>query len=290
MTVDGVHWIELQGAVNARDVGGLPTSDGRTIRTGVLIRSASLGHLTETDIEHLVGHRGVRRVVDLRTDIEVDRDGPGALHDQPDVVVHHLSLYPDTLGATDRTELPAGARVDGVDQAPPAAKPDPLPWQGERFATDHGPVVAAYLRYLDQRPDSVVAALRAIAEPDGATLVHCAAGKDRTGMVVALALTVAGVPPELVAADYAHTQSQIAAIVDHLARSDLYGFEVGRPEQIPPASAAVMEAVLEAIEADLGGVLGWLACYGWTDDDTHRLRAKLLDEPADRPRPEAVGY
>ncbi len=267
MTVGAANWIPLQGAVNARDVGGLPTVDGGAIRPGVLIRSASLGHLTDADVSHLVGDLGVRRVVDLRTDVEVDRDGPGALHAQPDVVIHHLSLYPDT---TDRAELPPGPRVE---------TPNPtLPWQGERFATEHGPVVAAYLRYLEQRPDSIVAALRAIAEPDGATLVHCAAGKDRTGVVVALALTVAGVAREVIAADYAHTQSQIAAIVDHLARSDLYGFEVGQPDKIPPASATVMMAVLEAIDTDLGGVLAWLARHGWTDDETARLRAKLLDD------------
>ncbi len=260
------NWIELQGAVNARDVGGLPTTDGGAIRPGVLIRSASLGHLTDADISHLVGDLGVRRVVDLRTDIEVDRDGPGALHSQPDVVIHHLSLYPDRA---DHAEVPTG---------PPAGTPNPtLPWQGEEFATQHSPVVAAYLRYLEQRPDSIVAALRAIAEPDGATLVHCAAGKDRTGVVVALALTVAGVAPEMIAADYAHTQSQIAAIVDHLARSDLYGFEVGQPDKIPPASAAVMMAVLEAIDTDLGGVLPWLARHGWTEAETQQLRAKLLD-------------
>lgn len=266
MTVGPANWITLQGAVNARDVGGLPTADGGAIRSGALIRSASLRHLTDADVDHLVGDLGVRRVVDLRTDVEVDRDGPGPLHAQPDVVVHHLSLYPDTA---DRTELPAGPRSEA---------PVPLPWQQERFATEHGPVVAAYLRYLEQRPDSIVAALRAIAEPAGATVVHCAAGKDRTGMVVALALTVAGVPRELIAADYALTQSQIAAIVGHLARSDLYGFEVGQPEKIPPASAAVMMAVLEAIDADLGGVPAWLARHGWTDADTERLRGKLIEE------------
>jgi protein tyrosine/serine phosphatase len=270
MTVGAANWIPLQGAVNARDVGGLPTVDGGAIRPGVLIRSASLGHLTDADVSHLVGDLGVRRVVDLRTDVEVDRDGPGALHAQPDVVIHHLSLYPDTAGAIDHAELPTGPRVEPPNPA--------LPWQGERFATEHSPVVAAYLRYLEQRPDSIVAALRAIAEPDGATLVHCAAGKDRTGVVVALALTVAGVAREVIAADYAHTQSQIAAIVDHLARSDLYGFEVGQPDKIPPASAAVMVAVLEAIDTDLGGVLAWLARHGWTDDETARLRAKLLDD------------
>ncbi|HEX8094863.1 tyrosine-protein phosphatase [Jatrophihabitans sp.] len=266
MTVGAANWIKLQGAVNARDVGGLPTDGGGTIRSGVLIRSASLGHLTDADVRHLLGDHGVRRVVDLRTDIEVDRDGPGPLHAQPDVVIHHLSLYPDTA---DRTELPAGQQGEA-----PAA----LPWHQQGFATAHGPVVASYLRYLEQRPDSIVAALRAIAEPAGATVVHCAAGKDRTGVVVALALTVAGVPRELIAADYAQTQSQIAAIVGHLARSDLYGFEVGQPDKIPPASAAVMVAVLEAIDTDLGGVPGWLARHGWTDADTERLRRKLIEQ------------
>jgi protein-tyrosine phosphatase len=270
MTVGATHWIKLEGAVNARDVGGLPSAGGGTIRPGVLIRSASLGHLTEADVSHLVGDLGVRRVVDLRTDVEVDRDGPGPMHAQPDVVIHHLSLYPDTI---DRTELPAAPQAP----AGAAAARAPLPWQRERFATDHDPVVGAYLRYLHQRPDSIVAALRAIAEPDGATLVHCAAGKDRTGVVVALALSVAGVPRELIAEDYALTQSQIAAILGHLARSDLYGFEVTEPHKIPPASAPVMVAVLDAIDTDFGGVLGWLAGHGWTGADTERLRRKLLD-------------
>lgn len=267
MTVGSVNWIQLEGGVNARDVGGLPTVDGGSIRPRVLIRSANLGHLTDADVRHLVGDLGVRRVVDLRTDVEVDRDGPGALHARPDVVIHHLSLYPDRTTA------------DAVRPDPQAA-PAPLPWQRERFSTEHGPVVAAYLKYLENRPDSLVAALRAIAEPDGATVVHCAAGKDRTGVVVALALTVAGVDPEVIAADYAHTQSQIAAIVGHLARSDLYGFEVAKPEDIPPASAAVMKGVLEAIDTEHGGVLAWLAEHGWTDADTERLRTTLLGEPA----------
>ena len=270
MTLGSVNWIQLEGGVNARDVGGLPTVDGGAIRPRALIRSANLGHLTDADVRHLVGELGVRRVVDLRTDVEVDRDGPGALHAQPDVVIHHLSLYPDRT-TTEAAELPPGPRAE---------PPGPLPWQRERFSTEHGPVVAAYLKYLEQRPDSIVAALRAIAEPDGATVVHCAAGKDRTGMVVALALTVAGVAREVIAADYAHTQSQIAAIVGHLARSDLYGFEVGQPEKIPPASAAVMRAVLEAIDTEYGGVLAWLARHGWTDADTERLRATLLDDRA----------
>jgi protein-tyrosine phosphatase len=269
VTSPAAQWIELEGAVNVRDVGGLPSATGGAVRPRTLIRSASLKHLTEADVRHLVGDLGVRRVVDLRTDVEVDKDGPGPLHAQPDVVIHHLSLYPDL---SDRPETPAGSG---------SAVPDPvLPWQGARFASAYGPVVASYLQFLRQRPDSILAALRAIAEPAGATLVHCAAGKDRTGIVIALALTVAGVPRELIAADYAQTQSQIGAILDHLARSDLYGNEVRQPDKIPPASAAVMTAVLDAIDADFGGVPGWLASQGWTGTDTARLRLKLLGDPS----------
>jgi protein-tyrosine phosphatase len=258
------NWIELQGAVNARDVGGMPVGDGRLLRSGVLIRSASLQHLTASDVTYLVGTLAVRRIVDLRTDIEVGKDGPSPMRAEPDVVIHHLSLYPDV---TDDAK--------GVAESPVVPNPV-LPWQGDQFASEHGPVVASYLRYLERRPESIVAALRAIAEPDGATVVHCAAGKDRTGMVVALALTVVGVERETIAADYAATESQIGAIVTHLARSELYVREVSRPQTIPVAAPAIMVAVLDEVDAVFGGVLEWLAGHGWTDDDTDRLRSRLL--------------
>jgi protein-tyrosine phosphatase len=256
------NWVELQGSVNARDVGGMPTTGGGAIASGVLIRSANLQHLTADDVRHLVGDLGVRRVVDLRTDIEVDRTGPGPLHEVPDVTIHHLSLYPDVLDTAE----------SHTERAPDAL----MPLQGKNFASEHGPVVASYLQYLERRPDSILAALRAIAQPEGATVVHCAAGKDRTGVVVALALAVAGVPKSVIAADYAVTESQIGAIIAHLAKSDLYTREVSRPERIPPPTEDIMLAVLEAVDAEFGGVLAWLQAHGWTDADTQRLRSKLL--------------
>ena len=108
-------------------------------------------------------------------------------------------------------------------------------------------------------------------------MVHCAAGKDRTGMVIALALTMAGVSRELVAADYAHTQSRIQAIMTHLARSELYQREVTEPEKLPPASRQFMLDVLAAIDADFGGVPAWLAEQGWTSEDTDRLTVRLVE-------------
>ncbi len=259
MTAYAPNWIELEGVVNIRDVGGLPAADGRRIRPGVLIRSANLSSITESDVARLVNELGVRRVLDLRTEVEVRNSEPGLLRGTEGVTFHRLSLYPE----------------DGAGET---ASPDPVaPWAGERFPDGRDPQVVSYLRYLERRPDSIVAALHAIAEPDGATVVHCAAGKDRTGMVIALALSVAGVPPEVIAADYAHTQSQIMAIIEQLAGIDLYEMDVTDPDRLPPAEAATMLGVLQAIEDDHGGVLSWLAGHGWTEQDTERLRAKLLE-------------
>ena len=85
---------------------------------------------------------------------------------------------------------------------------------------------AFYIGYLEDRPDSVVGALRAIAEAQGAALVHCAAGKDRTGVVIALALTAVGVPSDEVVADYVATGERIELILDRLRSSPTYAGDV----------------------------------------------------------------
>lgn len=269
MTSYAPNWIELEGVVNVRDVGGLPAADGRRIRPGVLIRSANLSFVTEADVARLVNELRVRRVLDLRTDVEIRNSEPGLLRGTEGVTFHHLSLYPD---GKNEAEAEAAAQAEAEDSPDPVA-----PWAGEEYPEGRNPQVVSYLRYLERRPDSIVAALRAIAEPDGATVVHCAAGKDRTGMVIALALTVAEVPREVIAADYAETQSQILAIIEQLAGIELYDLNIGEVHKVPPAAAETMLGVLDAIDDEHGGVLGWLAGHGWSAQDTERLRAKLLD-------------
>jgi len=255
------NWIDLQGSVNARDVGGLPLAGGGVVRPGVLIRTAHLQDLSANDVRHLVDDLGVQRVVDLRSDIEVDRTGPGPLHDVASVTIHHLSLYPDVLDR--QTEVRESSDENPV-----------MPWHRE-FASDRGPVVQAYLRYLVRRPDSIVAALRAIAEPDGATVVHCAAGKDRTGVIVALALSLAGVPRDVIAADYQATETQLEAIIKHLSGTDLYIREVTSPQDIPVPSADIMHEVLDAIDEDHGSLESYLGQHGWTPEETAALRSRL---------------
>jgi protein tyrosine/serine phosphatase len=133
------------------------------------------------------------------------------------------------------------------------------------------PAVRAYLGYLRDRPDSVVAALRDITYADGAAIVHCAAGKDRTGVVCAFALTVAGVPPEAIVADYVATDERIDAIVARLAASPTYAddIHVEQTDRHRPR-AETMERVLELVDAH-----AWLEAHGFGAADAAALRARL---------------
>ena len=119
--VDGPLWIDLEGADNARDIGGLPTLDGRQTQPGRLLRSDSLRQLTEADVRHLVGDLRVRAVADLRTDKEVREDGPGPLARESSVRLEHFSLYPEAGVSTDLLAADAfalGLQADGKPGAP----------------------------------------------------------------------------------------------------------------------------------------------------------------------------
>ena len=91
----------LDGAVNARDLGGLPLADGGTTASGVLLRSDNLQGLTPADVGTLVDDVGVRLVVDLRTGVEVELEGPGPLVRDGRAEIRHRSLYPESGDRTD---------------------------------------------------------------------------------------------------------------------------------------------------------------------------------------------
>ncbi len=121
--------------------------------------------------------------------------------------------------------------------------------EADRARYPDDPMCGHYLGYLENRPDQVTGALRSIATAPGAAIVHCAAGKDRTGVIIALALTVAGVDAETVVADYMATNERIEAIVARLARSKMYSNGVtSRPVQAHAPRAETMKALLEQID------------------------------------------
>lgn len=259
---DDSRWIELNGAVNARDLGGLPTADGRTTRRGRVLRSDNLQDLTVADVRLLVDDYALKNVIDLRSDAEVRLEGPGPLTRVPSVTIHQLSLFPEGGRHTD-----VAADVDKA-----------LPWQ-ERSAggPEQDRSTGHYLGYLADRGDSIVAALRVMTRTDGSSLVHCAAGKDRTGVVCALALDAVGVTREAIVADYAQTGERLEAVLRRLRGSDTYAADLdSRPADTHQPHAAIMDKLLARIDEEHGGTLGWLSGHGWTGDDTETLRERLL--------------
>ena len=256
------RWIHFEGLDNVRDVGGLPLRDGGSTRPGVLLRSANLRAATPSDVRRLVEDLGLRLVIDLRTAREVDRDGPTAVA-AAGVETVALTFLPD-----DGLAFPV---ADGT--------------------TDVDPLLSAYLGYLDDRPDNVVAAVAllagredaaavAVTDADpGATLVHCAAGKDRTGVLVALVLDAVGVEREAVVADYALSAEQVEAMWRRWTTAA--GTEM--PDDLTPhlPRAEVMAALLARLDAEHGdgdgggGAAGWLRAHGLPDDALARLRRQL---------------
>jgi protein tyrosine/serine phosphatase len=255
-----MHWIDLEGAANVRDVGGMPTNDNRRTKLARLIRADNLQGLTPKDVDRLVGDMGVETVVDLRSVGEVDSEGPGPLTRVPSVAHVHQSVIPEGGQATD-------AAADG------------LLARRERVLSHYpdDPVCAYYLGYITDRPDSIVGALRAVADSSGAALVHCAAGKDRTGVVVALALSIVGVDRDAIVDDYTASGDRIDAIMDRLRASPTYAKDIDKmPPDVHKPRAETMVAFLRELDARYGGVLPWLGAHGYADADAARLRAELV--------------
>jgi protein-tyrosine phosphatase len=242
-------WIELDGATNAR-----------VVVPGVLLRSDNLQSLTERDVRDLIEEHRLEAVIDLRTDVEVQLEGPGPLTEEPAVRIEHRSLYPDSGRTTD---------VD-ADVIKPWGDPDDL-------EPDHEtPTVRAYMSYLRRRPDSIVGAIEAIARADGAVLVHCAAGKDRTGVVVALALDAAGVERETIVADYLATAERIEQIIAALVASDTYrGVLEGHDPRSRAPRRESIERVMELVDERFGGTEAWLVANDFSDDDLELLRRRI---------------
>lgn len=269
------NWIELEGLVNIRDLGGTRTTDGAVIVDGQLLRSDNLQTLTESDVAKLLD-LGLTDVVDLRSDLEVDQEGPGPLTQEPGVAIHHYSMFKEYLTESE-TETELTEQINATLSAEEITA-QALPWTEIIKPTVEVEDESAsfYLSYLVDRPDSVVAALRSIASAEGAAIVHCAAGKDRTGTIVALALLLCDVDRKLVVEDYARSGERIEKILAKLATSDTYRDNVlSRPASEQTTHPETMEMVCDYIEREHGSVHKLLAEMGWTEQDTAAIRAKL---------------
>jgi protein-tyrosine phosphatase len=242
------HWIDLDGAANARAV--VP---------GVLLRSDNLQGLSERDVRGLVEEHRLEVVLDLRTGNELRLEGPGPMTREARVRIEHRSLYPEH-GNTD---------VDIYEPVRPWG-PDGSEYPDER------PTVNAYMGYLIRRPDSVTESVRAIANTNGAVLVHCAAGKDRTGVVVAIALDAAGWDREVIVADYLVSADRIDQIIARLLSSETYRADLEANASKPQAPVpGVMERVLELVDERFGSSVDWLKSNGLDESELELLAERL---------------
>jgi protein-tyrosine phosphatase len=249
VTTEQREWtrlLEWEGCLNARDLGGYATEDGRETRWGTVVRSDCPAALTEAGRAALAGY-GVRAIVDLRLPAEL-ADDPNPFAEPGD----HGIAY---------------TNVSFID--PAAAPPDAV----STLAED-------YLQMLDRYRQGVAETLAAIARApdDGAVLVHCAAGKDRTGLISALLLGLVDVPAETIAADYAMT----AELLRPRERQWLEGLDPEERAQREAMlaryapTAEVMLAVLEGLGERHGGVEPYLRSTGLGQDDLDRLRERLV--------------
>ncbi|MEH0842324.1 tyrosine-protein phosphatase [Micromonospora sp. CPCC 205711] len=263
----GRDW-ELVGAPNARDLGGLPTADGRRVRAGRLIRTPALGRLIEEDLP-VLGKLAPACVVDLRDASEQEVAPADRLVGEPRVV--HLPVHdPAHPVFTYVSAVLLGHDLDAYDE---------LAREGTPAA------MAAIYRWFvtgESAREGFGTALRLAAEEANLPLLfHCSAGKDRTGWLAVVLLTVLGVEPAAIRADYLRHNELTVSLREVL----LAAMVRRQPELDPAAVRPVLEVRAEYLDAaydEVRRVHGSFDVYlrdglGVTGELRDALRANLLD-------------
>ena len=238
MTLD--RHLNWDGCFNARDLGGLPTADGRTTRWGAVVRSDSLDHLTTRGWAALEAH-GVRTIVDLRNDEErLSGSEPRAAG----ITTVHVPL--DDIADTALWEY---IWANGLDGSP-----------------------LYYRLFLERKPDRCAAAVAAVARAaPGGVVVHCGVGRDRTGLVTLLLLALAGVAADDIAADYELSTERLRAFYARRGEED-QGLEI---EALLKRAGTTARALLLDILLSLN-VDAYLRSAGLTEDDLGAVRTRLV--------------
>lgn len=242
--------IALSAPVNLRDLGGTPV-EGGTVREGFAVRADDLSTVTPQDAAALVA-AGLTAVVDLRSPAEVAVTGRGPLAGHP-VGYHHLPLIADVGGS-----VTGGFTHEGM---------------GEMYA-----------RMVEGAAPRLVTALTVMAHTTGATAFHCAAGRDRTGVLAAVLLLTLGADDEAVVADYARTGANMAAVMERtrplmgamFAALDLDESVLRTSALLEGSMEVSMRLMLARLRERHGDPLAPLRAAGLGPDTTARLRARAL--------------
>ncbi|MFH9553882.1 tyrosine-protein phosphatase [Streptomyces sp. NPDC017435] len=255
---------ELAGVRNFRDVGGLPTVDGRRVRHGVLFRSGHLAHATDEDAAFLAG-LGLHTIFDFRNAADHKLEGPDV--ELPGVRNVNLPLSDPADGA----EFWKMVRDGELDQLRAIL--------GDGKAA--GRMIASYRSIIRKRTAEHARVLRSLAEDSVPALMHCAAGKDRAGLSVAVTLLAVGVAREAILADYLESNAKHRRYVVRRSGTSSAAYSPEVMELLGPlfdARAEYLDAAFETIEATWGGVDAYLEQgLGLTPATRERLRDRLLD-------------
>ncbi|GHE48475.1 tyrosine-protein phosphatase [Streptomyces capitiformicae] len=255
---------ELTGVRNFRDVGGLPTVDGRRVRHGVLFRSGHLAHATDEDAAFLTT-LGLHTIFDFRNAADQKLEGPDV--DLPGVRNVNLPLSDPADGA----EFWKMVRDGDLDQL--------------RELLDDGKaagrMIDSYRRIIQQRTAEHSHVLHALAEDSVPVLMHCAAGKDRAGLSIAVTLLALGVEREAVVADYLESNAKHRRYKVHRSSSAASAYSPEVMELLSPlfdARVEYLQAAFDTLEETWGDVDTYLEQgLKVTPQTRTRLRERLLD-------------
>ncbi|KOX07670.1 protein tyrosine phosphatase [Streptomyces sp. NRRL B-3648] len=254
----------MAGVRNFRDVGGLPTVDGRRVRHGVLFRSGHLAHATQEDAAFLAS-LGLHTVFDFRNAADQKLEGPDV--ELPGVRNVNLPLSDPADGA----EFWKMVREGDLDQL--------------RAILDDGKgaarMIASYRRIVVERTAEHSRVLHALADDSVPALMHCAAGKDRAGISIAVTLLALGVERDAIVADYLESAAGHRRYKVRRSGSADSAYTPEVMELLDPlfdARAEYLEAAFASIEGTWGDVDTYLAQgLGLSAESRGRLRERLLD-------------
>jgi protein-tyrosine phosphatase len=239
--------LTFEAAFNCRDLGGYKADDGRFIRWGVVYRSGSLHRLTVADLES-ANRIGFRTVIDLRSSAELERSG----------------------------------RIRGIDAAfhhAPLFEEDSLPFKWAEPDDPEPPLGEDYVAIAENGARALATALGVIAEGEHPVVFHCAAGKDRTGILAGLLLSALGVSDEIIMADYELTNRSLA---DRLSWAKVNDPEeaaeiAARPTWLLRSTGPVMKAFLEGLRNRHGSIENYLFEFDVNGETLDTLRVRLLE-------------
>ena len=272
--------LKLEGAYNVRDLGGYTTHDGRQTRWRTLLRADELHRLAPASQAVLIDY-GIRTVIDLRSTAELERY-PSVFADSSQVAYHHQSLQGD-VPMRDMPDFEATrdpVLVEMMDEIANSPAGDEVT---RRLQAVTLRTLESYGSRLDRRQPQISDILATLAAPGGLpAMFNCAAGTDRTGIISALVLGIAGVPTEIIAEDYSLSAQGIFErdIADGAVRESLGGdstWQRYRQEFCPPDA---MLKVLGYLERRYGGVEGYVRKIGLGEGEIEALRSAMVTQTA----------